>query len=159
LQNIIRYAQDNKWPAWQIGALLHAYGDAFAHTNTKDGNGEAYGYPTGHGRHGHWPDIIGNRPELYRQYCFALCRTLGGTLANDDDIYGVPSGESEEEARKRLEELARKRHLPLPTFDPRLTKQFAHGRKPAPYPWPTQDEVVDFLGKLKGMLAVCERRP
>jgi len=74
--------------SWQKGLLIHALGDSYAHTYNDNGIIGAYGWPNGHGPGsvpghrtdgGHWPDLIGNRPELYKAYVAQLYTSLGGT--------------------------------------------------------------------------------
>ncbi|MCX5651811.1 MAG: dockerin type I domain-containing protein [Planctomycetota bacterium] len=141
-------------PTWQIGIIIHAFGDSFAHTKVSDGS--AYSYPLGHSEDGTWPDVIGNRRGLYRDYCDAFCRALGGKLDPNDAVLAVPAGEAEDAARARLERLARTRRLPMPRFDPGLVKQFVGRGATPPYGWPRREEVYDYLRELQGQLRACE---
>lgn len=154
LAKVLRRALADGRPTWQIGIIIHAFGDSFAHTRESDGS--AYSYPTGHAADGKWPDVIGNRLGLYRDYCDALCRALGGKLNRKDGILAVPAGEAEDDARVRLERLARSRRLPMPDFDPGLMKQFVGRRVEPPYSWPRREEVYDYLRELQGHLRACE---
>jgi RHS repeat-associated protein len=61
--------------AWQKGILLHALGDAYAHT---DGNNEAWAWRRGHFWAGHQPDWISSDPNKYRDYVRSLYASLGG---------------------------------------------------------------------------------
>jgi RHS repeat-associated protein len=79
---------------WQMGFLLHALGDAYAHTwvgrndiyshrgpvVSGSGAGFTVGYPSliGHAADGNWPDIIGNRPGLYVNFLDYLQGCLPG---------------------------------------------------------------------------------
>jgi RHS repeat-associated protein len=70
---------------WQKGMLIHALGDAFAHT---DANDKAYGWPIGHaltGNGGHAPDLIGNNFGKYKLYVW----TLAGVLSKQPNG-GIP---------------------------------------------------------------------
>jgi hypothetical protein len=62
---------------WARGFLVHALGDAYAHT--RDCKAHAvpcckplYGWPLGHGFRGHAPDLISYNPKRYMQYVRAL---------------------------------------------------------------------------------------
>lgn len=68
-------AEDASLNQWQRGLVLHALGDAYAHTRK---GGEQYGPPTGHGRVGSKPDDPQDRPELFRRYLATLNTVLGG---------------------------------------------------------------------------------
>ncbi len=73
---------DTSLPLWQRGMINHALGDAYAHTYP---NGNAYSSPLGHALHGHWPDMISNRPGLFYLYTTNLFGALDGNtnpLAN-----------------------------------------------------------------------------
>jgi hypothetical protein len=69
----------------EAGTILHAYGDAFAHTYHRVGDGveESYNAPLGHGVDsalGHCPDNACGNPGRLTNYMLSLCQTLGGTL-------------------------------------------------------------------------------
>jgi RHS repeat-associated protein len=70
---------------WQMGFLLHAYGDSFAHTYT-NANGclVAYSWPLGHGPQGHDPDTIGRHTDAYKGYVDQLFKTLGGNASDEN---------------------------------------------------------------------------
>jgi hypothetical protein len=64
-----------KLKPWQRGALIHAYGDAYAHTKIVNGVEEAFlltHYPPGE-----TPDQIGSNPQTYANYVDGLLRALG----------------------------------------------------------------------------------
>jgi RHS repeat-associated protein len=83
---------------WQKGLVIHAFGDAYAHTTLDDGKLVSYGGIAGHGISptflgwitnamglgnvfGSNPDQIGNRNSTYRSYISALygvLKTAGG---------------------------------------------------------------------------------
>ncbi|WP_338244760.1 hypothetical protein [Maricaulis maris] len=85
---------------WQTGFLIHALGDSYAHTNPA---GEAYGELYGHVFDGHWPDLVGNRRELYIDYIEALFDALEMPTASDRmalsqlkrSLRAVPDGDIE----------------------------------------------------------------
>lgn len=63
---------------WEVGLLVHAYGDAYAHT---DENGDAYSPGIGHLLHWHGPDDIYNDIDKYMLYAgnlYELFRAVGG---------------------------------------------------------------------------------
>src|SRR5262245_14589668 len=65
------------------GLLIHAYGDAFAHTTTDFGGGpdRAMGWPLGHGAWnvtGQSPDQIRNNPDRYNAFAGNLYHILSG---------------------------------------------------------------------------------
>jgi hypothetical protein len=65
-------------PNWELGFLIHAFGDSYAHTysNVLDGKLHAYGGFVGHGFAVSSPDTISKHPEKYEPYFHALCRAL-----------------------------------------------------------------------------------
>ena len=67
---------------WEKGIIIHALGDAYAHTYTKDGQTYAYGYPWGHALASHVPDEIGQNFSEYEAYIRALYNDLGGSLTS-----------------------------------------------------------------------------
>jgi RHS repeat-associated protein len=65
------------------GLLIHAYGDAYAHTWFDPfGNEHGFAPPFGHLFGGHAPDHIGNDPFKYRDYAQSLYTLLGGAPGN-----------------------------------------------------------------------------
>jgi hypothetical protein len=76
--------------AWKKGFLLHALGDAYAHTKGKRGERGAYPTGLGHGLTGTAPDIPSKRPDLFRDYLGAVNRALGGNASSQmlDQISG-----------------------------------------------------------------------
>jgi hypothetical protein len=68
----------NRLSPWEIGFLIHAFGDAYAHTYTSRSGLNAYGWPFGHLWSGHKPDIIASNREQYKTYVRELYRALGG---------------------------------------------------------------------------------
>jgi hypothetical protein len=76
LQGLIsRVNSDESLPAWQIGMMIHAFGDSFAHVQD---DGQAYGYPLGHTLDGEGPDTIAKQKDHYRQFVKALYASLTG---------------------------------------------------------------------------------
>jgi RHS repeat-associated protein len=66
---------------WQKGIMLHALGDAFAHT---DANDDAWKWRLGHGLHGHLPDYISHDPEKFGKYVRTLYSALNGPLTRGE---------------------------------------------------------------------------
>jgi RHS repeat-associated protein len=102
LSKMIRNAQ---LEPWKRGLLIHALGDAFAHTKSGGpDNGAAYGPPWGHFPIT-TPDIPQNRPELFMHYVIRLSWSLGGqaSLADLRDIAHniAPSSLQSKEDRHR----------------------------------------------------------
>ncbi len=83
LQELVRQQHSTKsMQPWQIGLLIHAFGDAFAHV--REDNGHAYGYPLGHALAGHGPDTISTHKDAYLSYVKALFASLAGKQAADE---------------------------------------------------------------------------
>lgn len=79
LQALIRRLIDSHAaPDWQVGLIIHAFGDSYAHTVEEAGKIRAYGYPLGHALHGHGPDVIANDRQKYLEYASALYFGLTG---------------------------------------------------------------------------------
>ncbi|MCG7985335.1 MAG: hypothetical protein JAY90_21645 [Candidatus Thiodiazotropha lotti] len=94
----------------QIGLMIHALGDSYAHTtgNLDDGDLEAFGYVLGHLFHGTKPDIITYNPKKYRLYACALYDALNGKgdCAHQlEDLYAL------------IDELKVSRNTALPEFE------------------------------------------
>jgi len=68
----------NQLSAWQLGFIIHAFGDSYAHTHFTSSGPRAYGWPWGHARDAHTPDIIASNREKYKTYVRELYRVLGG---------------------------------------------------------------------------------
>lgn len=66
---------------WQIGLIIHAFGDSFAHVRD---DGRAFGYPLGHALAGHGPDTISTHKDAYIPYVKALFASLAGKPANEE---------------------------------------------------------------------------
>ena len=62
----------------QIGLVIHALADSYAHVTEKDGKLQAFGYVFGHLFHGHKPDVIAHDAQRYRAYTCALFQALSG---------------------------------------------------------------------------------
>lgn len=62
---------------WQRGLLLHALGDAYAHSWELFGE-HGFPPPLGHAIGGHAPDYIGNAPSKWQSYVQNLYGLLGG---------------------------------------------------------------------------------
>lgn len=78
--------------AWERGLLIHALGDAYAHTRGSRGAGTAFEPPLGHS-FAPLTDIPSARPELFSDYIAALNRALGGRMSADQNnsVAGVLS--------------------------------------------------------------------
>ena len=83
---LIRDRRD-EMPTWQVGFLIHAYGDAWSHLTTDNGS-VAYSATNGHFQdslsNSTHPDLIANRPNSYREYVRNLYAALGGQGRADD---------------------------------------------------------------------------
>jgi RHS repeat-associated protein len=67
-RNVTRSALDKATPGtMEFGFLLHRFGDAYAHS-VRDDESRTYETGFGHFRHGHNPDRLHLRPELYGDY-------------------------------------------------------------------------------------------
>jgi ribosome-binding factor A len=69
---------------WEIGLLIHAFADSFAHSYLKNGTLYAHSWPYGHGANnvtGNSPDLIGNDPQTYKEYVGNLFEALAGIQA------------------------------------------------------------------------------
>lgn len=56
----------------ELGILVHAYADSYAHTYSKNGKLKAYDLFLGHLLHGHEPDVIAFYPDKYANYIAEL---------------------------------------------------------------------------------------
>ena len=65
-------------PSWQVGLMVHAFGDSYAHTHFAHGTEESYGIPFDHGYDGNTPDQIRRFPQKYLLYVDNLYEALGG---------------------------------------------------------------------------------
>ncbi len=63
---------------WEKGVVIHALGDAWAHTKGSGADEQAYGFPLGHLFDGHAPDTISTAPGKYVAYIQNLYGALGG---------------------------------------------------------------------------------
>lgn len=73
LRNLIA---DPKLKTWERGLLIHAFGDAYAHTSS--GTDQLYEAPFGHAIQRNMPDYISQNPELFVEYMTDLTRMLNG---------------------------------------------------------------------------------
>lgn len=71
----------------QIGLIIHAYADSYAHTMIKNGQLKAFDYTWGHLFHGNKPDLIVYDPEKYKEYTCELFKVLSskGTCSPELD--------------------------------------------------------------------------
>lgn len=67
---------------WQKGIILHALGDAYAHTNKYD---VAWAWKRGHLYAGHKPDWVSTDPKKFKEYVRALYFALGGEGEIEDN--------------------------------------------------------------------------
>ncbi len=63
----------------QVGLIIHALADSYAHVKGDEDRLEAFGYGVGHLFHGHKPDIIAYAPERYKKFACALFQALSTT--------------------------------------------------------------------------------
>lgn len=61
---------------YQLGLLIHAFADSFAHTKVSNGELEAFGYVYGHLFHWKTPDLISSDPDKYKNYTCRLYKAL-----------------------------------------------------------------------------------
>lgn len=61
---------------YQIGLMIHALADAYAHTKGPPDNLTAFNHVVGHLFHGHKPDLIAYDPEKFRDYACTLFQAL-----------------------------------------------------------------------------------
>lgn len=81
LAALVTQALANRAPAWQVGFLIHALGDSYAHVKGPAGDLEAYGPGVGHiFAFRKDPDDISSDDNIthYRDYANALYAALGG---------------------------------------------------------------------------------
>lgn len=81
LAALVTQALANRAPAWQVGFLIHAMGDSYAHVKGPAGDLEAYGPGVGHiFAFREAPDDISSDDNIthYRDYANALYAALGG---------------------------------------------------------------------------------
>ena len=89
LRNLL---QDPSLKPIDRGLLLHAFGDAYAHTyvDPKTGKTEAYEYPYGHANtpyKGNAPDLPSLRPDVYKEYVNDVFNSLpAGPLPQDPGL-------------------------------------------------------------------------
>ncbi|MEP3427267.1 MAG: hypothetical protein ABJN98_01170 [Roseibium sp.] len=77
LKNLISDGIDNEvYEDYELGLMIHAFGDAYSHVKEEDGEVSAFSYTWGHLFHGHKPDIIFYDPPKYREYACALFQSL-----------------------------------------------------------------------------------
>jgi RHS repeat-associated protein len=142
--------------SWQYGFILHALGDAYAHTKDDE---SAYSSPWGHAADGDKPDIIGTNPGgKFNRFCIMTCQSVTGHgFPIDDEIcrglLGVPAGETEEETRSRFRKLAIAKGWKDQKFDP--AKKYKKG-EPYDDMVPTRAELGAWLKQLRKELECCE---
>lgn len=75
LKNVIK-ERKNTLQTYQVGLVIHALADAYAHTTIENGKLKAFGSVVGHLWHGHTPDIIAYDPPKYKDYVCNLFMAL-----------------------------------------------------------------------------------
>jgi hypothetical protein len=70
----------------QLGLVIHAFADSYAHVKGKGENLKAFNYTVGHLFHGHEPDIIAFDGERYKEFACNLFQAL--TATPDADCAG-----------------------------------------------------------------------
>jgi len=82
LRNLIK-TYVSQWAPWEVGIMIHAFGDSYAHTKGQPGHEKAYPSPTGHLPDGHDPDSVVLHPQKYLTYVEDLyaCLVGAGTQA------------------------------------------------------------------------------
>ena len=77
LKDLIQDGIQNKTlEPYQVGLVIHAFADAYAHTTVENGKLVAFGSRVGHLWHGHDPDIIAYDPPKYKEYACNLFMAL-----------------------------------------------------------------------------------
>jgi RHS repeat-associated protein len=101
LRRLLRDALSNpNTPAWELGFLIHAFGDAYAHSyvdpwrwtgspkgghpNPNFGQEVLYNAPWGHGFDGHTPDLVRANPDKFNRYFVDLVTTLNNAPLSPD---------------------------------------------------------------------------
>jgi RHS repeat-associated protein len=80
---------DSKLAGWRKGFVIHALGDAYAHTEGPPGDEHAYVTPMGHfwaSLFGRSPDEISHNPRKFAAYMHCLCMSLGGDEASWNEL-------------------------------------------------------------------------
>ncbi len=93
---------------YQIGLIIHAFADSYAHTTIEDGRLSAFGYEWGHLFHGHAPDVIVHDPEKYKDYACHLYQALALSNACAPRL---------NELFEMIDKLASSRDAELPKFE------------------------------------------
>lgn len=89
LAAMVRTSLANRAPAWQVGFLIHAMGDSYAHVKGPANDLEAYGAGVGHiFAFSEAPDDISRDDNFihYQAYVNALYVALGGTTSARDEL-------------------------------------------------------------------------
>jgi len=186
LKKLIKDWQNYGLSAWQRGMLVHAFGDAYAHTYVISGKTYAFKPPFGHGHRnvgeaiapndrlqvqifgGALPDKISNNLLAYQQYVDALFDAFGGTT-NPRGHTGMRDliKENAEKIYKnppndenqRMEDLARDFPFGLPgEYRPhkRTSPYTRDGKLPVKGPLPTLPEVSKLLALMKKECVECK---
>ncbi len=93
---------------YQVGLIIHALADSYAHTKEEDGKLVAFGYAVGHLFHGHEPDLIAYAPEKYKAYTCALFEALSQRTTCTSELA---------ELHAMIERLKKQRNTELPKFE------------------------------------------
>jgi len=164
---------------WQRGMIVHAFGDAFAHTYTESGTVKAFRVPWGHGHRnvadyvgasdrlatqifgGRSPDKIGQNLDTYQQYVNALFEAFGGNLKDDaqvrmrdqikDNAVKTYKDPPKDE-NQSMEDYARDWPFGLPgEYRPhkRVSPHTRQGKLPVKGPLPTLTDVAKLLDLIK----------
>ena len=86
----------------EFGFLLHRFGDTYAHSVRGAESQVVYSTGMGHALHGHTPDQIHMRPDLYGTYV----RDLFGTLSHVATSHGLAPRLSREQVDRFAQEVA-----------------------------------------------------
>ena len=85
LKNILYSSiRDKTLDDWQIGIILHAYADSYAHTKGEGSNLKAYGYVIGHAMHPFKTDTIAYYPDKFKEYVKNLFEVLNVNNYNEN---------------------------------------------------------------------------
>ena len=123
LRDLIRDGiKNNNLEDYQIGLIIHAFADSYAHTTCHNGQLKAFDYTWGHLFHGTKPDIIVHDPENYKNFTCELYKALSLTASCSpglDQLHGM------------IEKLKTSRNAELPEFE-KYVKNYL-GFEPAIY--------------------------
>jgi hypothetical protein len=127
LKSLIRNGIANKsLDDYQIGLIIHAFADSYAHTTIENGKLTAFGYTWGHLFHGHKPDLIAYDPEKYKEYTCELYQALSLRALCSPQLADL---------HQMIARLEKSRNAELPEFE-----------KYAKFSWGYDQDLYDGVG-------------